>query len=123
MAKKKSVKKTVKQVAKAVKKAAGKPSAKKASAGTAKKKAVTKKATQKKMAKKKAAKPSKRSAIDRIGDALQFSDLFSAEDVRQPPAIVTRLLKSIGISDPAQLDLNGIEEVANKLATHPEWQE
>lgn len=123
MAKKKSVKKTVKQAAKAVKKAAGKPSAKKASAGTAKPKAVTKKATQKKTAKKKAAKPSKRSAIDRIGDVLQFPGQFSAEDVRQPPAIVTRLLKSIGISDPAELDLQGIEEVAIKLAGHPEWQE
>lgn len=123
MAKKKSVKKTVKQAAKSVAKAAGKPSAKKTGASAAKPKADKKKATKKSTAKTKTAKASGRSAIDRIGDVLQFPELFSPEEVRRPPAIVTSLLKSIGIDDPAELDLQGIEEVAVKLSGHPQWQE
>lgn len=130
MAKKKSVKKAVKKTAKVAQKAvkaAGKSSGKKATAKKVAKKAVKKKTAlnKKKATKKKAAgKSAGRAVFDRIRDAvLQIPELLAPEERLKPPAIVTELLLSIGIEDPAELDLAGVEEVARQLSGHPRWEE
>lgn len=128
MAKKKSVKKAVKAVKKksAGKAAAPKPGPQAVKKKTSAKAKVKKKAVkQTKAAKKKQAAPkkSKQTAIDRISDVLQFPAMLVPEDLPRPPAIVLELLESIGIKNPGELDLSGVEDIARKLSGHPQWEE
>lgn len=125
MAKKKAAKKVAAPKPVPVKKAVAKKTAAKVKPAAAKKAAPKKQAkvakASSKAVSKKAAK--RAAAVERVSDVLKFPTSFDEDQSRQATPIVMELLKLIDITDPAELNLDAIEEIATKLSGHERWDE